>query len=163
MMRLAFLPLLIAAAVQQPPPPPGPPPKPAPGPTLAESLVIAQATLAVCKARGESVAVSVVDSAGKAKVTLTDDGFGGNPATSVRKGAAAALYKMAGSAIEKQAAITAEIAAKPDTLNGHAGSLPLTDAAGKVIGGVGVTGATGHDTDEACAASGVAARKRPAT
>lgn len=155
------LPLLIAAApLQQPPPPAGPPPKAAPGPTLADALVMAQAALAACKARGETVAVSVVDAAGKAKVTLSADGFGGNPATSVRKGAAVALYRMPGSAIEKDAAIEAEIAAKADTLNGHAGSMPVAGAGGTVIGGIGVTGAIAHDTDEVCARAGLAAGPR---
>lgn len=81
-------------------PPPGgkPPPEPgsnAPGPTLAQALEAAQAALAACKADGYNIGVSVVDSTGEPRVTLSADGTsGGHVYTGVRKALAALAFQM---------------------------------------------------------------------
>lgn len=153
LITLVALAMPLGAMAQTPPPPPGAM-KPAPGPALALSLDLARATLAACRAQGHAVAVSVVDSAGKARVTLSDDGFGGNPATSVKKGAAAAIYSAPGSVLEQRETADPDfartVAARSAEVNVHTGSVPIRKD-GVVIGGIGVTGAPTHAGDEACA------------
>ena len=132
--------------------PAGPPPKPAYTPDLKSSLALAEAAMSACKAKGYSVSVSVVDAAGQAKVTLGSDGSAGRTVTSVRKAATAAIFKAPGSQLEARARTDSELAAKlasPD-YNDHPGSLPI-EQQGKIIGGIGVTGAPTHEEDEACA------------
>lgn len=136
----------------------GPPPKPARGPNLATALALAQATLSECAARGIAVSVSVVDSAGLAKVTLGADDSTGKTQTSVRKAATAVAFKAKGSELERRASTSAEfaaqIAANPE-YNAHPGSVPLW-IGGELVGGIGVTGAATHQDDEACAAAALA-------
>jgi len=139
------------------PPTGAPPPNTAITPSLQSALALAQSALAACKAKGFAVSVSVVDSAGLAKVTLGADGSPGRTATSVRKAATAAAFNAPGSELEARAAkdkdFAAKIATNPD-YNDHPGSLPL-QVGGTLIGGIGITGAPTHEEDEACARSAV--------
>lgn len=152
--------IIVSAVNAQTSPPAGAPvAKPVRGPTLDVALELAQATLAACKAKGQAVSVSVVDSAGQAKVTLAADGSPGKPATSVRKGATAVAFKAPGSELEvrekSDKEFAAKIAANPNDYNDHAGSV-LLKVGSDIIGGIGVSGAAAHETDEACAKEAVA-------
>ncbi|MFT3907301.1 MAG: heme-binding protein [Steroidobacteraceae bacterium] len=147
-----------AAAPANAGPPSGAPPlNTAVTPTLQSALALAESALAACKTKGFAVSVSVVDSAGLAKVTLGADGSPGRTATSVRKAATAVAFNAPGSELEARAAkdkdFAAKIAANPD-YNDHPGSLPLL-LDGKLIGGIGIGGAPTHEDDEACARSAV--------
>ncbi|MGC3982347.1 MAG: heme-binding protein [Steroidobacteraceae bacterium] len=145
--------------------PPAAPPAGAPaakavrGPSLDVALAMAQAALAACKSRDAAISVSVVDAAGQAKVTLAADGSPGKTSTSVRKAATAVAFKASGSEMEAREKtdkeFAAKIAANPNDYNDHAGSLPLK-VGGEVIGGIGISGATTHEIDEACASEAVA-------
>jgi uncharacterized protein GlcG (DUF336 family) len=153
--------LASACAAQAPAPPGpragGPPGAPARGPSLGVALAMAQAAIAECKARGATISVSVVDSAGLAKVTLAADGSPGLTATSVRKGATAVAFKAPGSELEQREKtdkeFAAKIAANPKDYNDHAGSV-LLKVGGEIIGAIGVGGASSHDIDDACAHAG---------
>ena len=146
--------LLLGAdlSVAQAPPPEGPPPAPPPGPNYKQSMALATAALEACAGMDAAVAVSVVDSEGRPRITLVADGMGGNPATSVRKANTARKYNMIGTDMEAKEkddqAFAAEIAADPVNLNAHSGSRPLLSG-GKVIGGIGISG-TSHATAQQC-------------
>ncbi|MFT4257628.1 MAG: heme-binding protein [Pseudoxanthomonas sp.] len=132
----------------------GPPPPPAKTLTLESALVLAQGAISACQAQGYTVSVSVVDSAGLAKVTLGADSVG-RTLTTVRKAAAATAFEAAGSELEARAARDAQFAAKvaaDNRYNIHAGSLPIR-VGGEVVGGIGLSGAPTHEQDEACARS----------
>lgn len=139
---------------------PNPPPaaRPVTGPGLQDSLRLAQAILAACATKGFPVSVSVVDSAGQAKVSLAADSSPGRTLTAVRKAATAVAFRLAGSQLTRRVADDRELAKQLATnpeYNAHAGSLPLWSN-GQLLGAVGVTGAPSHEDDEACARAGVA-------
>ncbi|MFT3790950.1 MAG: heme-binding protein [Rudaea sp.] len=117
-------------------------------------MFLAQGAIAACRAQGYTVSVSVVDSAGLAKVTLGADSIG-RTLTTVRKAAAATAFAVPGSELEaraaKDAAFAAEVAAD-SRYNIHTGSLPIR-VGGEVVGGIGLSGAPTHEQDEACARS----------
>lgn len=123
-------------------------------PALSVALELAQVALAVCKAQGANINVSIVDAAGEAKVTLAADGGGGKPSTAVRKAATAIAFKSSGSEMEKRektdAEFAAKIAANPALYNDHPGSL-LLKVGTEIIGAIGVSGSATHEQGEACA------------
>lgn len=138
-----------AAPPAQTPPPAGPPAARLP---LKSALALAQSALSICARQGYAIAVSVVDAAGGALVTLQADGSQAHASTSVKKAATAAFFHAAGSELEKRAAaepdFASRIAANAD-YNDHPGSIPLMKD-GVLIGGIGATGAPTHEQDEAC-------------
>jgi uncharacterized protein GlcG (DUF336 family) len=151
-----------------PGPPPGgatgaggrPPPEQgtdAPGPSLALAVEAAQAAIAACLADGGyKVSASVIDSTGQPRATLVADGAtGGHAYTGVRKGLAALAFKMPTSQVAAKVATDKAMAAmvKPNMMT-WAGAVPLL-AGGKVIGAIGVSGASSQQ-DEKCAAAGAA-------
>jgi|WetSurMetagenome_2_1015567.scaffolds.fasta_scaffold93185_2 uncharacterized protein GlcG (DUF336 family) len=133
--------------------------KPAPGPSLDTALSLAQAAIAACKAKGSTISVSVVDSAGQAKVTLNADGSSAKSSTAVRKAATAVAFKASGSEMEIRAkndkAFSDLISANPNEYNNHAGSLVLK-VNGEVIGGIGISGAATHEMCEECCHEAIA-------
>ena len=140
-------------------PPPGgrPPPEPgsnAPGPTLAQSLEAAQAALAACKADGYNIGVSVVDSTGEPRVTLSADGAsGGHVYTGVRKALAALAFQVpSGQVAAKISADPAAAKLVTPKMATMAGAVPLISG-GKVIGAIGASGASSQQ-DEKCAMAG---------
>ena len=121
-----------------------------------------KATLAAlhdCRQRGYQVAVAVVDRSGVAQTMLRDRFAGAHtPDTAINKAWTAVSFRTD----------TSELAAT--TQAGQPGSgirqLPrvvavgggvMIQAAGAIVGGIGVSGAPGGDADEACAKAGIEA------
>ncbi len=136
-----------------------PAPAPAAGPTLDQSLKLAQAALDACHAKGYDGSVAVVDSTGLIKVVLRADGAAKPPVAAPMKAAAAAAFDQPGSQMEPRsktdAAFAAQLAAHKDIYNDHPGSLPLHKD-GKLIGGLAVADVP-HDIADTCARAAVAA------
>ncbi len=127
--------------------------------TVEAALVAAQAALADCRKRGATVAVSVVDRSGVLLVTLRDPLAGMHtPDTAWRK---------AWTAVSFRAGTTELVAATaPGGPNGGIRHLPnvamigggmMLQAAGSLVGGIGVSGAPSGELDDACAAAGLRA------
>jgi uncharacterized protein GlcG (DUF336 family) len=98
--------------------------------------------------------VSVIDSAGQPRVSLTADGAtGGHTYTAVRKGLAALAFKVPTSQVAAKLAADKSAAAmvKPNMMT-WAGAVPLMKG-GKVIGAIGGSGASSQQ-DEKCAQAG---------
>ncbi|MEE8351463.1 MAG: heme-binding protein [Rhodospirillales bacterium] len=124
--------------------------------SLETALELAQATLEDCRKRGFQTAVSVVDRFGNLQVTLKDRFAGPHtPETARRKAWTAVSFRTSTLEMEK---VTQ--AGKPQSgvrfvtealMIG--GGLPI-QAAGSLVGAVGVSGAPGGDNDEACARAG---------
>jgi uncharacterized protein GlcG (DUF336 family) len=135
-----------------------PPPPPARGPALDLALEAAQTAVATCTANGYKVGVTVVDSAGVAKVVLAADGASPRAVDSgVGKAFTAITFKTSSAAVAKRAEADKEFATRLTSdpkQRARAGALPLI-VAGEVIGAIGVGGAPGGEKDEACAAAGL--------
>lgn len=121
------------------------------------ALEAAQAALKRCRADGYQVAVVVLDRFGQPLVMLRDR-FAGLPApeTAHDKAYTALSFRSATSALIKAAAagqVSAALGNLPH-VRFIAGGVPV-EAAGALVGAVGVSGASGGDRDEACARAGV--------
>jgi uncharacterized protein GlcG (DUF336 family) len=132
---------------------------PAPGPTLDQSLKLAQAALDACHAKGYDGSAAVVDSAGLVKIVIRADGAPKPPIAAPMKAAAAAAFDLPGSEMEPRtktdAAFAAQLAAHKDIYNDHPGSVPLHKD-GKLVGGLAVADVP-HDVADTCARAAVAA------
>ena len=127
--------------------------------TTAAGLKAAQAALARCQKDGYTVAVAVVDRAGRPLVLLRDDLAGTHTTpTAIRKAATAVSFRTN----------TAELAATTQAGKPSSGirELPgvvaiggglMIQAKGSLLGGIGVSGAPNGDADDTCAKAGVAA------
>lgn len=120
------------------------------------ALALARAALADCQKRGYQVAVAVVDRFGITQVMLRDR-YAGAFAITTATGKAWTAVNFRNN--------TADVIATtpPDTgvraLPGatvSAGGV-MVEAAGTLVGAIGVSGAPGGDKDEACAKAGIAA------
>jgi uncharacterized protein GlcG (DUF336 family) len=122
------------------------------------ALEAAQAALKRCRADGYQVAVVVLDRFGQPLVLLRDR-FAGLPAPEASDKAYTALsFRSDTSALVKQVQ-TGEVSPALGNLP-HVRFLAggvIVEAAGAVVGAVGVSGASGGDKDEACARAGVEA------
>lgn len=127
--------------------------------TFDAALAAAQAALAECRKRGATVAVAVVDRAGVPVVMLRDPLAGMHtPETAVRKAWTAVSFRTP----------TTELvgATAPGGPNGGirhlpgvamvGGGLPL-QAAGSLVGAIGVSGAPSGELDDACGRAGIGA------
>ena len=123
------------------------------------ALELAQATLNDCRKRGFQVAVSVVDRFGVLQVTLRDRFAGPHtPETARRKAWTAVSFRT-----DTQSMVEVTQAGQPQAgvrqVTGAlmiGGGVPV-EAAGSLVGGVGVSGAPGGDLDDACARVGIEA------
>ena len=123
----------------------------------ATALDLAQAALEDCRSRGYQVAV--VDRFGATQVVLRDELAGAHtPETARRKAWTAVSFRT-------DTLTLAEVTETGGTASGirHVsgammvgGGVPV-EAAGEMVGGVGVSGAPGGDADAACAAAGIEA------
>ena len=118
----------------------------------------ASAALAACEAKGYRVSVAVVDGGGHVKVLIKGDGAGPHTLDSSRRKAYTAL-----SLRRRTSDLVALIAKQPAAAGLRdmnedililGGGMPI-EAAGEVIGGIGVGGAPGGEKDEACARAGI--------
>jgi uncharacterized protein GlcG (DUF336 family) len=121
------------------------------------ALDLARASLADCRKRGFQVAVAVVDRFGITQVLLRDR-FAGPHTVSTASGKAwtAATFRTGTSelnAISQPGMMQAGIRNLPGAVI-VAGGLTV-EAAGSLLGAVGVSGAPGGDADEACARAGI--------
>ena len=122
------------------------------------ALEAAQAALKKCRDNGFQVAVAVVDRFGQPQVMLRDR-FAGLPAhdTAVAKAYTALSFRAATSDLSK--------AIKSGQMDPGLAQLPrvtmlggglIIEAAGTLLGGIGVSGAPGGEKDEVCAVAGIA-------
>src|SRR5665213_782925 len=123
------------------------------------ALAAAQAALKKCRDNGFQVAVVVVDRAGQSQVMLRDR-FAGQLAidTATGKAYTALSFRSPTSDLARQVKagqMDAGLSRLPH-LAMLAGGLPI-EAAGTLLGGIGVSGAPGGDKDEECAKAGLGA------
>src|SRR5580698_6477472 len=121
------------------------------------ALAAAQAALKKCRDNGFQVAVVVVDRFGLAQVMLRDR-FAGHLAidTATGKAYTALSFRSRTSDLAKQlksGQMDAGLSRLPHVAM-LAGGLPV-EAAGTLLGGIGVSGAPGGDKDEECAKTGL--------
>ena len=123
------------------------------------ALDLARAALADCRQRGYQVAVAVVDRSGVTQVVLRDRFAGPHtPATAAGKAWTAVSFRTNTSEL-----VAATQPGMPQAgLRDLAGAVILgggmvVQAAGTLVGAIGVSGAPGGDADDACAKAGISA------
>ena len=125
---------------------------------LSTALDLAKAAIDACAAKGAHVSVAVVDAAGNPLVVLRDEKSPKPPIAAPRKANAAMVFDQPGSVMEPREKtdpdFAVKIAADPDHLNPHAGSLPL-HVGTAIVGGLGVADTT-HETADQCARAALA-------
>ena len=127
--------------------------------TPETALKAAQAALDKCRAEGYQVAVAVVDRAGITQVVLRDRLAGPHTLeVATNKAWTAASFKTATKELERltRAGETMSGLRSTPRFVAIGGGMPV-EAAGSLLGGIGVSGAPGGDADHACAAAGIAA------
>jgi uncharacterized protein GlcG (DUF336 family) len=123
------------------------------------ALKAAQAALAKCRDGSFQVSVAVVDRSGVVQVLLRDRLAAPQTAdTAQRKARTAANFRMDTLALDREmqpGRPSAGLRALPDML--AVGGGRVIEAAGGLVGAIGVSGAPGPANDDACAAAGIAA------
>lgn len=129
--------------------------------TPEAALRAAQAALQSCARTGYQVAVAVNDRAGHPLVMLRDRLAGPHtPETAVNKAYTAITFRidtLAFARVTQAAEASSGIRQLPRVI-AIGGGLPI-EAAGALVGGIGVSGAPGGEADDACARAGIAAIK----
>jgi uncharacterized protein GlcG (DUF336 family) len=126
---------------------------------LETAMEVAQGALAECRKRGFQIAVAVVDRSGVLQVTLRDRFAGPHtPETARRKAWTAISFR---TDTQQLAEVTqpGEMVSATRDIEGAlmlGGGVQILSA-GSTVGGVGVSGAPGGDSDDACARAGIAA------
>ncbi len=127
--------------------------------TVEVALDLARAALADCRKQGYQVAVAVVDRFGVPQVVLRDRFAGAHTVpTATGKAWTAVSFRTNTSdlvAATGPGSPQAGVRALPNVTI-IAGGV-MVEAAGTLVGAVGVSGAPGGDNDEACAKAGIAA------
>lgn len=122
------------------------------------ALTLARAALEDCRKKGFQVAVSVVDRFGNLQVTIRDQLAGPlTPETARRKALTAVNFRSDTVTLAEstERGATSGIRFMEDVLM-LGGGVPV-EAAGSMVGGVGVSGAPGGAEDDACARKGIEA------
>lgn len=126
--------------------------------TLPTAIDLARAAIDACVAKGEHVSAAVVDAQGVPLVVLRDDMSPKPPIAAPRKANTAVVFGEPGSVLEPRQKtdpdFAARLAADPERLNPHAGSLPLRVGT-FVVGGLAVAD-TSHETADRCARAALA-------
>ena len=121
------------------------------------ALDLARAALASCRARGFQVAVAVVDRFGVTQVMLRDRFAGVHTVpTATAKAWTAVTFRTNTSelvGISQPGMPQAGLRTLPGVV--ILGGGMVVEAAGSLVGGVGVSGAPGGEADEACAKAGI--------
>ena len=123
----------------------------------ALALKAATSTLERCRADGYQVAVAVVDRFGVQQVMLRDQFAGPHtPSTASRKAWTAVSFRTGTVELGDRVRENQSIAGVQfiDNALVLGGGIPI-EAAGSIVGGIGVSGAPGGDLDEACAQAGL--------
>jgi uncharacterized protein GlcG (DUF336 family) len=127
--------------------------------TPEAALKAAQAALQSCARTGYQVAVAVSDRAGHPLVMLRDRFAGPHtPETAMNKAYTALTFKMDTLAFARvtQASEPASGIRQLPRVVAIGGGLPI-EAAGSLVGSIGVSGAPGGEADDTCAKAGIAA------
>lgn len=125
----------------------------------AVALELAQATLEACRSEGYQVAVAVVDRFGNLQVLLRDRYAGPHtPETARRKAWTAVSFRTDTLEMTRLTQAGQEQSGVRQVTGALmiGGGVPV-EAAGSIVGGVGVSGAPGGPADDACARTGIAA------
>ena len=122
------------------------------------ALKAAQSALAKCRAEGYQVTVAVVDRFGVIQVLLRDRYAGAHtPSTATRKAWTAVSFRTDTVAMNELANDDAFAGIRHvDGALMVGGGVPI-EAAGSIVGGIGVSGAPGGEADDACARAGIEA------
>ncbi|MGB5512519.1 MAG: heme-binding protein [Woeseiaceae bacterium] len=127
--------------------------------TPETALKLANASLAFCREAGYQVAVAVVDRMGITQVILRDRYAGAHtPETARRKAWTAVSFRadtLALAELTASGSPQAGVRHVTDALM-VGGGVPV-EAAGSIVGGIGISGAPGGAEDDACARAGIAA------
>jgi uncharacterized protein GlcG (DUF336 family) len=125
---------------------------------LSLATQAAQAAVAACRQKGFHISVAVTDQDGLVRALLRDDGAGPHTLdSSVKKAYTAASLGVPTGVLTKIMVEHPDATGLRDMNNRiliMQGGLPIK-AGGEVIGGIGVGGTPGGDTDEACARAGL--------
>ena len=125
--------------------------------SLAAAQEAATVALEQCRKDGYNVTVTVVNRAGRVKVTLQGDGTGPHTIeNSFRKAYTAVTFRVPSGEIGKRVAANPGQAGTLHLANvtGAEGALPIR-AGNEVVGAIGVSGAPGGDKDAVCAQAGI--------
>ena len=122
--------------------------------SMEMALKIAQGAIEQCRKEGVQIAVTVVDRGGHAQAVLRDVlAMDLTLTISKQKAYTAMSFNSPTSELEKRFTTPFSVG-KIDGLVMSAGGLPI-NAAGTILGGVGVSGAPSGVTDEKCAKAGI--------
>ena len=127
--------------------------------TLEAATELAQGALAACRKGGFQVAVAVVDRGGNVQVILRDRFAGPHTTETARRKAWTAVSFRTDTQQLAEASLSGEMVSGVRDIEGAlmlGGGVPILFA-GSLIGGVGVSGAPGGDSDDACARAGIEA------
>ena len=125
----------------------------------AVALELAQATLEACRNEGYQVAVAVVDRFGTTQVILRDRYAGPHtPETARRKAWTAVSFRTDTLELTRLTQAGQEQSGVRQVTGALliGGGVPV-EAAGSLVGGIGVAGAPGGPADDACARAGIEA------
>ena len=117
------------------------------------ALDLAKSALEICRAAGYQVAIAVVDRSGLTQVVLRDRFAGAHTVdTATRKAWTAVSFRTATLELGNLVKDEPVMAGLPDITNALVlgGGVPV-QAAGNIIGGIGISGAPGADLDHECA------------
>ena len=127
--------------------------------TPEAALAAARAALESCRQSGYQVAVAVVDRAGVTQVLLRDRFAGAHTVeVATNKAWTSASFRIGTLALahETQAGRPMSGLRATPRVAAFGGGLPI-EAAGSLVGAIGVSGAPGGEADEACARAGIKA------
>jgi uncharacterized protein GlcG (DUF336 family) len=125
----------------------------------AVALELAQATLEACRSAGYQVSVAVVDRSGITQVILRDRFAGPHtPETARRKAWTAVSFRTDTLEMAKLTQAGQEQSGVRQVTGALliGGGVPV-EAAGSLVGGIGVSGAPGGPADDSCARAGIEA------
>lgn len=127
--------------------------------SVAGAQQAAQAALARCQKGGFTVAVAVVDRGGQPLVMLRDPLAGAHTSqTAINKASTAVSFRTDTTELAETTQAgkpSSGIRQLPNVI--AVGGGVVIRAKGSIVGGIGVSGAPGGDSDEACAKAGIAA------
>jgi uncharacterized protein GlcG (DUF336 family) len=127
------------------------------GLTIETATKAAQAALAACRKAGYQVGVALSDRSGVLQVFLRDRFAGAHTVeVAAKKAWTAASFRMTTTALaaETQAGRPMSGIRSAENVMAIGGGLPI-EAAGAVIGAIGVSGAPGGEADDMCAKAGI--------
>jgi uncharacterized protein GlcG (DUF336 family) len=126
--------------------------------TPETALKAAQAALSSCRKQGFQVAVAVVDRAGVAQVVLRDRFAGPHTVeTAINKAWTAVSFRQDTLSFAASTADPRHAGVRVIPRVVAVGGGVLVEAAGSILGAIGVSGAPGGEADDACAKAGVEA------